>query len=54
MPGLSYRRPSQEAVLAFAARLRQAGVSVKIRNTKGKNIDAACGQLRRKVEAEKR
>jgi 23S rRNA (adenine2503-C2)-methyltransferase len=54
VPGLPYRRPSQEAVLAFAARLKQAGISVKIRNTKGKNIDAACGQLRRKVEAEKR
>ena len=51
VPGLPYRRPSQEAVLAFAARLKQAGISVKIRNTKGKNIDAACGQLRRKVAA---
>jgi len=47
--GLPYRRPAPEAVQAFAATLQCAGVSVKIRKTKGSDIDAACGQLRRRV-----
>jgi 23S rRNA (adenine2503-C2)-methyltransferase len=49
--GLPYRRPTSEAQQAFVARLRQAGVSVKVRKRKGADIDAACGQLRRKAEA---
>ena len=35
----------------FTALLKQAGISVKVRKRKGSEIDAACGQLRRKVEA---
>lgn len=50
--GLPYRSPTAESQAAFAARLRQAGVSVKIRQRKGADIDAACGQLRRRAEAE--
>jgi 23S rRNA (adenine2503-C2)-methyltransferase len=49
--GLTYRRPAPESVDRFVATLRQAGVSVKVRKTKGGEIDAACGQLRRRVEA---
>jgi 23S rRNA (adenine2503-C2)-methyltransferase len=30
--------------------LRRTGVSVKVRKRKGADIDAACGQLRRKAE----
>jgi hypothetical protein len=30
----------------FAATLRRSGLSVKVRKTKGRKIDAACGQLR--------
>jgi 23S rRNA (adenine2503-C2)-methyltransferase len=48
--GLPYRRPTQESLNAFIAQLRQSGVSVKVRKRKGSEIDAACGQLRRKVE----
>jgi 23S rRNA (adenine2503-C2)-methyltransferase len=48
--GLSYRRPTQESLNAFIAQLRQSGISVKVRKRKGSEIDAACGQLRRKVE----
>ncbi len=48
--GLPYRRPTQEALTAFVAQLRQAGISVKVRKRKGSEIDAACGQLRRRVE----
>jgi 23S rRNA (adenine2503-C2)-methyltransferase len=46
--GLPYRRPAQEALAAFVAALRAGGVSVKVRKRKGSEIDAACGQLRRR------
>lgn len=49
--GLPYRRPTNEAQTEFIAILRQAGLSVKVRKRKGSEIDAACGQLRRKVES---
>jgi 23S rRNA (adenine2503-C2)-methyltransferase len=49
--GLPYRRPTNEALAEFGAILRQAGISVKVRKRKGSAIDAACGQLRRRVEA---
>jgi 23S rRNA (adenine2503-C2)-methyltransferase len=45
--GLPYRRLSEEALADFVARLKWAGVSVKVRKRKGADIDAACGQLRR-------
>jgi 23S rRNA (adenine2503-C2)-methyltransferase len=31
---------------AFAGRLRSRGVNVTVRDTRGRDIDAACGQLR--------
>jgi 23S rRNA (adenine2503-C2)-methyltransferase len=45
--GLSYRRPTHEALDLFVQVLRQARLSVKVRKRKGADIDAACGQLRR-------
>ncbi len=50
--GLAYRRPHDDDLRLFIDTLRRAGVSVKVRKRKGSEIDAACGQLRRKVEAE--
>ncbi len=50
--GLPYTRPTPEALTAFVDTLRRAGLSVKVRKRKGSEIDAACGQLRRKVEQE--
>ncbi|HJZ94766.1 MAG TPA: 23S rRNA (adenine(2503)-C(2))-methyltransferase RlmN [Gemmataceae bacterium] len=50
--GLPYTRPTPEAQTAFIDNLRRAGLSVKVRKRKGSEIDAACGQLRRKVEEE--
>jgi 23S rRNA (adenine2503-C2)-methyltransferase len=47
--GLPYRRPDDAAVKAFVRRLREDGLSVKVRKRKGSEIDAACGQLRRSV-----
>ncbi len=49
--GLPYQRPSAEALAAFLAPLRQHGISVKVRKRKGAEIDAACGQLRRREMA---
>jgi 23S rRNA (adenine2503-C2)-methyltransferase len=49
--GLPYGRPTQEALTAFTAELRRAGLSVKVRKRKGSEIDAACGQLRRSAQA---
>src|SRR5262249_46955926 len=50
--GLPYRRPADDDLTRFMDTLRRSGVSVKVRKRKGSEIDAACGQLRRKVEAE--
>jgi 23S rRNA (adenine2503-C2)-methyltransferase len=47
VPGLPYRRPTDEDLKAFAAELRRNGIGVKVRKRKGSEIDAACGQLRR-------
>lgn len=49
--GLTYRRPDAEAIAEFAETLRRAGISAKIRKTKGGDIAAACGQLRRRAES---
>ena len=48
--GLPFGRPSPEAVRRFADTVRAGGVSVSVRKTKGRPIDAACGQLRRRLE----
>jgi 23S rRNA (adenine2503-C2)-methyltransferase len=49
--GLPYGRPEPEAVDRFVAALRDRGISVTVRKTKGRAIDAACGQLRRRLPA---
>ena len=48
--GLPYLRPGSDAQRRFVETLRGSGVSVKIRKRKGADIDAACGQLRRRAE----
>jgi len=50
--GLPYRRPKDGDLTNFIDTLRRSGVSVKVRKRKGSEIDAACGQLRRRAEAE--
>ncbi|RUL86863.1 23S rRNA (adenine(2503)-C(2))-methyltransferase RlmN [Tautonia sociabilis] len=50
--GLPYRRPSAEAVRRFERIVSGRGVSVSVRKTKGREIDAACGQLRRRLQAD--
>jgi 23S rRNA (adenine2503-C2)-methyltransferase len=46
VPGLPYGTPRSESVKQFRERLSRSGLSVKVRKTKGRRIDAACGQLR--------
>ena len=45
VPGLHWKRPSPEAVDAFAARLMPHAPAVTVRHTQGGEIWAACGQL---------
>jgi 23S rRNA (adenine2503-C2)-methyltransferase len=50
--GLGYRRPSQQEQQTFLEILSRAGVNVQVRVRKGDQIDAACGQLRRRLAAQ--
>jgi 23S rRNA (adenine2503-C2)-methyltransferase len=47
--GLPFQRPKPRVIARFAAILRNSGVHVTQRKTKGRPIDAACGQLRRRL-----
>ncbi len=49
-----FERPSENAIHTFHDRLMKAGITTTIRKEFGTDIDAACGQLRVKVEKEKR
>jgi 23S rRNA (adenine2503-C2)-methyltransferase len=42
----SFRRPAAAVVERFAAALREAGLTVTVRWSKGDDVAAACGQLR--------
>jgi 23S rRNA (adenine2503-C2)-methyltransferase len=42
--------PDRDAVRRFIGTLRREGANVTIRDTRGKDIDAACGQLRLRAE----
>jgi 23S rRNA (adenine2503-C2)-methyltransferase len=52
-PGIEFRTPPQEAVLQFQSILVAAGVPTFIRRPRGRDIYAACGQLKRTLEVEK-
>ena len=51
--GLPYDRPTSQAATAFQKYLREHGVNSHIRTSRGLDIDAACGQLRRKEQQER-
>ncbi|CAG36664.1 23S rRNA (adenine(2503)-C(2))-methyltransferase RlmN [Desulfotalea psychrophila] len=44
-PGLPYKSPGMKRILSFQNILREANYSVFIRNSRGEDIAAACGQL---------
>jgi 23S rRNA (adenine2503-C2)-methyltransferase len=48
--GLPYKRPIGKDVVAFQEILRRNGVNAHVRKSRGRDIDAACGQLRRKEQ----
>jgi 23S rRNA (adenine2503-C2)-methyltransferase len=49
-PGIEFTTPSVERVTAFQNILRAAGIPAFLRRPRGRDIYAACGQLKRTVE----
>ena len=49
--GVSYEPTTDDTAAAFVAELRTRGVVAHFRRSRGPDIDAACGQLRRRVSA---
>jgi 23S rRNA (adenine2503-C2)-methyltransferase len=50
-PGIDFATPGPERVLGFQNILRAAGVPAFVRRPRGRDIFAACGQLKRTLEA---
>jgi 23S rRNA (adenine2503-C2)-methyltransferase len=50
-PGIAYNSPSSESVAAFQKQLLAAGIQTYIRRPRGRDIYAACGQLKRTTES---
>ncbi len=46
--GLPFERPTSGNAHRFAEHLRSRGITTHVRKSRGRDIDAACGQLRRK------
>jgi 23S rRNA (adenine2503-C2)-methyltransferase len=44
-PGSAFRRPSDRDVLTFQSLVREAGIDVFIRKSRGRDVLGACGQL---------
>ncbi|HXX00808.1 MAG TPA: 23S rRNA (adenine(2503)-C(2))-methyltransferase RlmN, partial [Candidatus Acidoferrales bacterium] len=49
-PGISFETPAEERVAAFQQILIKAGIPAFVRRPRGRDIYAACGQLKRTVE----
>jgi 23S rRNA (adenine2503-C2)-methyltransferase len=49
-PGIDFSTPDEERVQTFQATLRAAGIPAFVRRPRGRDIYAACGQLKRTVE----
>ena len=49
-PGINFETPADESVAAFQKILREAGILTFVRRPRGRDIFAACGQLKRTVE----
>jgi 23S rRNA (adenine2503-C2)-methyltransferase len=49
-PGIDFTTPTAERVIAFQNVLREAGTPAFVRRPRGRDIYAACGQLKRTVE----
>ncbi len=44
-PGVAWREPSAEATRSFVERVERRGANITLRDTRGRDADAACGQL---------
>ncbi len=53
VPGLPYKRPTSESAFEFQQQLRDLGLNVHLRTSRGQDIAAACGQLRRAARTAK-
>ena len=51
-PGIAYHQPTPEDVAVFQKMLIDGGIPTYIRRPRGRDIYAACGQLKRTVETE--
>ena len=51
-PGIAYRQPTPEAANLFHKLLVEGGIPTFTRRPRGRDIYAACGQLKRTVEHE--
>ena len=51
-PNMPFHEPSQSGVSAFQKRIMAAGIPAYIRRPRGRDIYAACGQLKRTVESD--
>ena len=51
-PGIDYTQPKPEGVAVFQKMLIDGGMPTYIRRPRGRDIYAACGQLKRTVEIE--
>jgi 23S rRNA (adenine2503-C2)-methyltransferase len=49
-PGMPFHEPTPPDVAAFQSRLRDAGIPAFLRRPRGRDIYAACGQLKRTLE----
>jgi len=46
----SFKKPDRNKILRFKERLAANGVNATVRRTLGADIDASCGQLRKRVK----
>lgn len=46
----SFREPAEERIQAFARRLHEHGCFITVRRSRGRDVQAACGQLVRRAE----
>ncbi len=49
-PGIAFNSPAEGAVAAFQKQLLEAGIQTYVRRPRGRDIYAACGQLKRTTE----
>jgi len=49
-PGIAFNSPTSESVAAFQQQLLAAGIQTYVRRPRGRDIYAACGQLKRTTE----